>query len=106
MTPYPRPEKRPHNLCRSCGQDFNSIDLFERHRVGTHEYTYSQGASTDPPPGWQQSHPDELWSLREDGRRCLTVDEMTERGWALNERGYWIDPEAVERARAAFRKDG
>jgi hypothetical protein len=91
VTPYPKPEKRPHNLCRSCSQDFNSIDLFERHRVGVHEYTYAEGVKMDP--------------IREDGRRCLSIEEMHEKGWTRNERGYWIDPERVEAARAAFRKN-
>ena len=104
MTPYPKPAKRPHNLCRSCGQDFNSIDLFERHLVGTHEYTHTQGLRDEPPPGWRHNHPDETWSSREDGRRCLSVEEMRTKGWTPNERGYWIDPVAVERARAGFRK--
>ena len=27
-----------------------------------------------------------------DGRRCLTVDEMTERGMRVDRRGYWIGP--------------
>jgi len=100
VSPYPKPEKKPHNLCRSCGQDFNSVDLFERHRVGVHEYTHTEGLRDEPPPGWQHNHPGETWTPREDGRRCLSVDEMTAKGWEPNERGYWIDPEKVEDARA------
>jgi hypothetical protein len=90
VSPYPRPEKPPHNLCRSCNQDFNSVDLFERHRVGTHQYTYSEGIAMTP--------------MREDGRRCLSVDEMQAKGWEPNERGYWIDPEKVADARARLGK--
>lgn len=66
------------NLCRSCGEDFASVDLFDRHRVGLHAYTLSEGLRLDPP--------------REDGRRCLDVLEMFERGWERNGRGLWTDP--------------
>jgi hypothetical protein len=66
------------NLCRACGQDFGSVSLFDRHRVGVHAHTYSEGLKFDPPV--------------EDGRRCLYVDEMKERGWTLGKRGRWLDP--------------
>ena len=51
-----------HNFCRSCNQDFGSVNAFDMHRVGNHEYTYSEGLKQDPPI--------------EDGRRCLTVHEL------------------------------
>jgi hypothetical protein len=73
-------------FCRACGQEFNSVELFDRDRVGVHAYTYLQGLDMDPP--------------REDGRRCLDVDEMRAKGWKLNKRGRWIDPKRAERARA------
>jgi hypothetical protein len=66
------------NLCRGCGEDFASVDLFDRHRVGVHAYTFSEGLRVEPP--------------REDGRRCLAVAEMLERGWERNGRGGWTDP--------------
>ena len=70
------------NLCRTCGQDFGSIKLFDKHRVGAHDL--------DPP--------------HENGRRCLTAHEMTLRGWRLDERGRWSDPirslDARQRLRA------
>lgn len=90
MTPYPRPAKPPHNLCRSCGIDFNSIDLFEQHRVGVHAYTFSEGIAMEP--------------MREDGRRCLSVDEMHERGWEQDAKGYWFDPVKAKRTSDYFQK--
>jgi hypothetical protein len=66
------------NLCRSCKEDFASVDLFDRHRVGVHAYTFLEGVRMDPP--------------RDDGRRFLAVAEMTERGWVRNGRGGWTDP--------------
>ena len=90
MSPYPRPPKPPHNLCRSGGEDFNALKLFEAHRVGTHEYTYSEVAAMDPP--------------REHGRRCLTVDEMHELGWTQDAKGYWFDPVKAKRTSDYFQK--
>jgi hypothetical protein len=83
------------NLCRSCGEDFGSAGLFDRHRIGKHAYTFGEGLRMDPP--------------REDGRRCLDAGEMRELGWALNGRGRWIDPARALRAaqiESAERKDG
>jgi hypothetical protein len=74
------------NLCCDCGEDFTGIRLFDAHRVGRHAYTYSEGLAMDPP--------------REDGRRCLDVDEMQERGWRLDKRGRWQDP--IQAARGAL----
>jgi hypothetical protein len=78
------------NLCRACKQDFNSVVLFDRHRVGKHAYTYSEGIAMDP--------------MREDGRRCLSVGEMAELGWRTNDRGRWIDPAEVARARKSLHR--
>ena len=55
------------NLCRKgasvgCGEDFGFVSAFDSHRVGRHDYTYSEGAAMDPP--------------RDDGRRCLSAREM------------------------------
>ena len=52
------------NHCNGCHEFFNSDAAFEMHRVGNY---------TD-----------------EDPRRCLTVEEMLERGMALNKDGYWV----------------
>jgi hypothetical protein len=70
----------PLNLCRACGNDFTSVKLFDRHRVGVHAYDYSPE--------------------RPDGRRCLSAEEMLENGWRQDARGRWIDPVRVADARA------
>lgn len=62
-------ELRPLNLCRACGEDFGSVTAFDAHRVGKHAYEYSP------------QHPD--------GRRCLTLKEMTAKSFKLNTRGAW-----------------
>jgi len=85
---YPRIEK-PRAYCRGCRQDFSGTRMFDRHKVGEHSFTYSEGLDMDPP--------------REDGRRCLDIDEMEAMGWIKDKRGRWCDPEAVEAARKAFR---
>lgn len=79
----------PLNECSACGSDFTSLKLFDAHRVGKHAYTYSEGIAMEP--------------MREDGRRCLSSDEMLERGWEKDGKGRWFDPIAVEAARQHFR---
>jgi hypothetical protein len=49
-------------LCRSCGQYFNSLKGFDRHRVGAYP----------------------------NSRRCLTSPEMIRRGMTANRAGFWI----------------
>lgn len=48
-------------------------NAFDRHRVGAHAFTFTEGLDLDPP--------------REDGRRCLDEAEMFERG--MDPRGRW-----------------
>jgi hypothetical protein len=55
------------SFCTTCGHDFSGDRMFDRHRVGKHDYTYTEGLRMSPP--------------REDGRRCLTPEEMRELGW-------------------------
>jgi hypothetical protein len=76
------------NLCRSCGCDFASVSAFDRHRVGVHEYTYSEGLKLEPP--------------REDGRRCMDADELAGAGMERDPRGRWRIAADAERARRAF----
>jgi hypothetical protein len=76
------------NLCRSCGEDFSSIEGFDAHRVGTHDYTYSEGLKLEP--------------AVEDGRRCLYVWELEGLGWERNASNRWFDPTRVARARERF----
>lgn len=79
------------NLCRSCGSDFTSLETFDAHRVGTHEYTFGEGLKLEPPV--------------EDGRRCLDADEMRGRGWAQDSKGRWVNTTRAERARRTFAKE-
>lgn len=76
------------NFCRTCEQDFSSIAAFDKHRVGVHAYTYSEGVAMEP--------------MRENGRRCLTTDELCASGFRQNVRGRWELAESADRARAAF----
>jgi hypothetical protein len=76
------------NLCRSCGQDFTSVRGFDKHRVGVHLYTYSEGLKLAPP--------------REDGRRCLAVDELEDAGFRQTASGRWELAEQADRARRRF----
>lgn len=49
------------NQCPSCSQYFNSTGAFEKHRTGNFHH-----------------------------RRCLTVQEMTDKGMILRDDGFWI----------------
>lgn len=54
--------------CPSCGQLFNRVSTFDKHRVG--EFA--------KPGEWAGD------------RRCLTSDEMSDKGWRLNDKGFWL----------------
>ena len=54
------------NVCRSCREDFTSVEAFDEHRVGSH---------TEP-----------------GDRRCRTTSELTQLGWARNQSGRWVHP--------------
>ena len=66
------------NYCNTCGKDFKSVSAFDQHRTGTYEYDYSKGLRMDPP--------------REDGRRCMTADEMQQKGMEQDKFGRWRKP--------------
>lgn len=53
------------NQCRGCGEYFRSNAAFDKHRTGEFNHRPSQ-------------------------RRCLTVDEMLERGMVKNAKGFWV----------------
>ncbi len=72
MTPLP-PRQRAANLCRSCGLDFASVEAFDKHRRGTHEYTHQEGVAVG----------------KTDGRLCLTHTEIPAAGMELDPRGRW-----------------
>ncbi len=80
------------NECGECGLDFGSVSAFDRHRVGVHEYTFSEGAALEPP--------------RWDGRRCLhsyEIEDLTDKTgapvFARNSRGTWSLARSVEGAK-------
>lgn len=52
--------------CRTCGEYFNAASLFDQHRTGP--YTLADGSC---------------------GRRCLTPDEMREKGMVQRADGFW-----------------
>jgi len=54
--------KGDKNQCQGCKEYFNSIKAFDMHRTGKHGVD----------------------------RRCMTVDEMTEKGMSLNASEFWI----------------
>lgn len=52
--------------CRACGEYFNSVSSFDRHRAGD-------------------------WQNRGSNRRCRAPDELIAKGWSKNTAGYWIE---------------
>jgi hypothetical protein len=85
------------NLCTSCEHDFSSVEGFDRHRIGPYAKGMSgkkastcgaEGLAVNPPCG---------------GRRCLSVDEMTQAQWTKDARGRWVHP---REARKRLRRGG
>jgi hypothetical protein len=74
------------NLCRSCNCDFGSVTAFDRHRIGKHDYTFLEGMRMEP--------------AREDGRRCMDVEELEASGFVRNSRGRWSLERDLARGRA------
>ena len=54
--------KGNHNQCQGCKEYFNSTGAFDKHRTGKHGVD----------------------------RRCMTTEEMIDKGFSLNASGYWI----------------
>lgn len=48
--------------CPACGEMFNRVSTFDKHRVGTFGVD----------------------------RRCLSPEEMAAKGWRVNDRGFWL----------------
>jgi hypothetical protein len=72
------------NLCRACGEDFDSIAAFDAHRVGKYEYVWTPE--------------------QEDGRRCLDTEELEQAGWRRDRWRRWrlpagLEPKLLERVR-------
>ncbi len=63
--PPPRKPKKIANLCSVCERDFGGLKAFDMHRVGNFE----------------------------DGRSCLSDDEMRAKGMYINKQGRWSQPE-------------
>jgi hypothetical protein len=76
------------NGCRACGLDFASVSAFDRHRTGTHEYTFPQGLERDAPVG--------------DGRKCMDESELRVVGMEVDARGRWCITHDAKRARVRF----
>jgi hypothetical protein len=69
--------KKNRCKCSHCGEYFNSLRGFDKHRMG---------------------------SFKDRGiyRRCLTIVELVARGWSKNKEGFWItETHAQRRSRAA-----
>ena len=54
--------------CTACGEHFNRVSTFDRHRIGNYA----------KPGEWAGD------------RRCMTADEMTAKGWRPNATGWWV----------------
>lgn len=61
--------------CAACGALFNSVSVFDRHRVGP-------------------------WTDQGAHRRCLNRDEMIRRGWCVSKVGFWIERRRLDRKRS------
>ena len=79
---------KPKAFCAACGKDFSADAFFDMHRIGKHEYTLWEGLNMDPP--------------KEDGRRCLTPEELRNRGFETNEAGRWHNIANTEKMRERF----
>ena len=66
------------DICATCQLVFTGTADFDSHRVGTHAYTYSEGVAMSP--------------LHEDGRRCLSLEEIEQDGCVRNSHGCWSHP--------------
>lgn len=60
--------------CASCGERFNSLSTFDRHRIGP-------------------------WTDRGAHRRCLEPEELVRKGWQRNVGGFWIERRRPDGAR-------
>ena len=67
--------------CTGCGEFFNSVYGFDKHRVFMDKDARGRYI--------------EDW----DRRRCLTVAEMKAKGWSLNDYGFWVTKKMSEEAK-------
>jgi len=59
------------SICSGCHGIFNSVGVFDKHRIG--EYQKSDGTSSN--------------------RQCLTQEQMRDKGLLQNAKGWWIGSE-------------
>jgi hypothetical protein len=87
-------KSQPLNECSTCRLDFASLSAFDAHRVGKYPQTgpseYRDRLATGLVPV------DEDWRP-EHGRRCLSEDELRERGFRTDKRGRWRRPPSGRR---------
>ena len=65
-------------LCRACGLTFSTVSNFDRHRIGKYAI-----------------------AAPHHGRRCLTADELREKGWRVKPSGGWTPEMPYELVRSA-----
>ncbi|BAO89037.1 hypothetical protein [Caballeronia cordobensis] len=69
------------NQCAECGELFNSVTAFDKHRTGT--IGVCEGV---------------------DARRCMSLSEMRMLGMVKNPAGFWIKASMSEEARESLRE--
>jgi hypothetical protein len=79
------------NFCTACGRDFHSVSAFDQHRVGKYPQT-GPSEYTDRLDQGLVGASDDWRPDPEFGRRCLTPEEMQERGMQKDERCSWRLP--------------
>lgn len=67
--------------CAACGEYFARSGLFTKHRVGN-------------------------WQERGANRRCLTVAQMSKRGWKMDAEGFWRGPPMSAKVASTIRARG
>lgn len=68
----PRPRLSGNRCrCTACGEYFNSVSAFDRHRLGSYQNRGGQ-------------------------RRCRTWRELRSLGWAVSAAGFWIERPRID----------
>lgn len=73
------------NLCSGCDSGFSSVKLFERHRVGTHEYDWSfrrpEGDAASRSTRWPRRAGGSTGTDAGSTRRALSVPAKRSLAW-------------------------
>ena len=83
------------HFCAACGNDFNSLHAFDKHRVGS--YGTAILDAKDRTIGYTRPE-----------RRCMTIDEMIAAKMQRNQYGRWTGeafPEELKRKYEGGRND-